>query len=76
MKLNAFQLKVIALVLMFGEHFGTYLGSLLPERVPLYLTYAGRISNSKSETRYGGAVAISSPSSMKRNRSSHESKIR
>lgn len=43
MKLNAFQLKVIALVLMFGEHFGTYLGSLLPERVPLYLTYTGRI---------------------------------
>ncbi len=35
-------LKIIALVLMFGEHFGLYLGGLLPERVPLYLTYAGR----------------------------------
>lgn len=43
MKLTGFQLKVIALVLMFGEHFGTYLGALLPERFPLYLTYAGRI---------------------------------
>ncbi|HOQ68591.1 MAG TPA: TraX family protein [Anaerolineaceae bacterium] len=43
MKLNGFALKLIALVLMFGEHFGLYLGELLPAHVPLYLTYAGRI---------------------------------
>ncbi len=28
---------------MFGEHFGSYLGELLPNRFPLYLEYAGRI---------------------------------
>ena len=43
MKLNGFQLKVIALVLMFGEHFGRYLGELLPPCFPLYLEYTGRI---------------------------------
>lgn len=43
MKLNGFQLKVIALILMFGEHFGRYLGELLPTRFPLYLEYTGRI---------------------------------
>ncbi len=43
MKLNGFALKIIALVLMFGEHFGLYLGKLLPAHVPLYLEYAGRI---------------------------------
>ncbi len=43
MKFNVFRLKVIALVLMFGEHFGTYLGELLPPRYPLYLKYVGRI---------------------------------
>ena len=34
------------------------------------------ISNSKSKIRYGGTEASSSPSSMKRNRSSQESKTR
>lgn len=43
MKFSGFQLKIIALVLMFGEHFGRYLGELLPNRFPLYLEYAGRI---------------------------------
>jgi hypothetical protein len=43
LKLSGFQLKIIALVLMFGEHFGTYLGKLLPVHFPLYLEYAGRI---------------------------------
>lgn len=43
MKLSGFQLKIIALVLMFGEHFGIYLGKLLPVHFPLYLEYAGRI---------------------------------
>ncbi len=43
MKLNGFHLKIIALVLMFAEHFGRYLGELLPDRYPLYLEYTGRI---------------------------------
>ncbi len=43
MKFNGFQLKIFALALMFGEHFGSYLGELLPNRFPLYLEYAGRI---------------------------------
>ncbi|MBK7179996.1 MAG: TraX family protein [Candidatus Promineifilaceae bacterium] len=43
MKLNAFHLKIIALILMFTEHFGRYLGELLPNHFPLYLEYAGRI---------------------------------
>lgn len=43
MKLNGLHLKIIALILMFTEHFGLYLGETLPNRVPLYLEYAGRI---------------------------------
>lgn len=43
MKLNGFHLKIIALVLMFAEHLGRYLGELLPARYPLYLEYTGRI---------------------------------
>ena len=43
MKLSSFQLKVIALIFMFTEHFGRYLGELMPARVPLYLEYTGRI---------------------------------
>ena len=43
MKLSSFQLKVIALVFMFTEHLGRYLGDILPDRFPLYLEYTGRI---------------------------------
>lgn len=43
MKLNGFALKLIALVLMFGEHFGLYLGELLPAHVPLYLHTLGAL---------------------------------
>ncbi|MBI5954106.1 MAG: hypothetical protein HY865_20810 [Chloroflexi bacterium] len=43
MKLNSLHLKIIALVLMFTEHFGKYLGELLPPNAPQYLRYAGRI---------------------------------
>ena len=43
MKLNGLHLKIIALILMFTEHFGRYLGEILPNRFPLYLEYAGRI---------------------------------
>ncbi len=43
MKLNGLHLKIIALILMFTEHFGRYLGEQLPNHFPLYLEYAGRI---------------------------------
>ena len=43
MKLNGLHLKIIALILMFTEHFGRYLGEILPNHFPLYLEYAGRI---------------------------------
>ncbi len=43
MKLNGLHLKIIALLLMFTEHFGRYLGEILPDCFPLYLEYAGRI---------------------------------
>ena len=43
MKLNGLHLKIIALILMFTEHFCRYLGEILPNRFPLYLEYAGRI---------------------------------
>jgi hypothetical protein len=42
-KLNGLHLKIIALILMFTEHFGIYLNGILPDRFPLYLEYAGRI---------------------------------
>lgn len=43
MKFNAFQLKIIALTLMFTEHVGRFWGELLPGKLPLYLRYAGRV---------------------------------
>ncbi len=43
MKLTGLHLKIIALILMFTEHFGLYLGDILSARVPLYLEYTGRI---------------------------------
>jgi hypothetical protein len=43
MKLNAFHLKIIALVFMFIEHIGRYLPEFFPPRYPLYFEYAGRI---------------------------------
>ena len=42
-KFTGLHLKIIALILMFTEHFGRYLGELLPAHYPLYLEYAGRI---------------------------------
>ena len=43
MKLNGLHLKIIALILMLAEHFGRYLGEILPNHFPLYLEYTGRI---------------------------------
>jgi len=43
LKLNGFQLKLIALLLMFTEHASRYFHELLPDGVTLALTYAGRI---------------------------------
>lgn len=42
-KLNAFHLKVISLVLMLVEHIGRYLPELFPQHYPLYFEYAGRL---------------------------------
>jgi TraX protein len=43
MKLNAFQLKVIALVFMILEHAGRHMPELFPPFFPLYFEYAGRL---------------------------------
>ena len=43
MKLNAFHLKIIALVFMLVEHIGRYLPELFPPHYPLYFEYGGRL---------------------------------
>jgi hypothetical protein len=43
MRLNALHLKIIALTLMFIEHFGRFLPALLPPDYPLFLVHTGRV---------------------------------
>jgi hypothetical protein len=43
MRLNALHLKIIALTLMFIEHFGRFLPSAMPAHYPSYFLYTGRI---------------------------------
>ena len=43
MRLTAFQLKILAMVLMFTEHVGKYLSDVLPHNYEIYASYPGRI---------------------------------
>lgn len=43
LRLNAFQLKIIAVVLMIGDHIGIYTAPVMPDWFTLSLRYPGRL---------------------------------